>query len=140
MEKEKLTNSRRIVWILEEKHEQPNSPNIKPLIPRRKGLLQLILINKSTPVLIHHLKAPNHIWVCPWWKTRVPIWITTASLAAIPSHIRLLLLHVVTWTRNIVCVVLLPIRRRQRWCRGCIGLRWWISSVEGRHWWSFEEN
>jgi hypothetical protein len=55
--------------ILEEKHEQPNSPNTKPLVTRRNSLLQLVLVNKSTPISINHLKAPNNIWRCPWWKT-----------------------------------------------------------------------
>ena len=69
-----LTNPQRRAGILKEKHEQANGPETKPLIPRRESLLELNLIYISTPVPVHHLKASDDIWVCPWWKRGMPIW------------------------------------------------------------------
>lgn len=68
-----LTNPQRRAGILKEKHEQANGPETKPLIPRRESLLELNLIYISTPVPVHHLKASDDIWVCPWWKRGMPI-------------------------------------------------------------------
>jgi hypothetical protein len=73
MKPKKLTNCERTTGVFEEKHEQANSPEAKPLVPRRKRLLQLILINKPTPILIHHLKAADHSRVGAGWKTRLAI-------------------------------------------------------------------
>ena len=51
--------------MLEEKHEETNSPKIEPLQARGKSLLQFFIINEATSISAHYLKAPNHNKVCP---------------------------------------------------------------------------
>lgn len=120
--------------ILEKKHEQSNSTETKPLVPRRKCLLQLILINKPTSISINHFKAPYHIWVGPRRKRGVPI---CRKLPVTRHGVRLLLrrrrrrrrLGIIALSRRWVIVRGVVVGLRQRRRRGRVGLRWRVGSA-----------
>lgn len=120
--------------IPEKKHEQSNSTETKPLVPRRKCLLQLILINKPTSISINHFKAPYHIWVGPRRKRGVPI---CRKLPVTRRGVRLLLrrrrrrrrLGIIALSRRWVIVRGVVVGLRQRRRRGRVGLRWRVGSA-----------
>lgn len=70
MEQKLGTNCEGLVWILEEEQEKTNGPKVEVVESRRESLVQLTLIDEAASVPIHHLKAPNDVMGCPWWKTR----------------------------------------------------------------------
>ena len=113
------------------------------MVGRRKSLLQLILINKTTPIPIHRLKAPYHIWVCPswkfwwwwwWWGVLLPIWAISrigGRSSSSPMRIGLGVMGIVIW--GSCCRSIWWLFSRKGWCRRSIRLRI-VVSVWVRQW------
>lgn len=143
----KLTHSGGINRISEQENEQTNGPKTKPLVARRKGLLQFIFIDESTSIPIHHLKAPNYLRAGPRRKTIRPIWRNPTIIR--PIRLRPMLFRVIQG--SISMRMFMALCFRCRWSGGCrwsMGIRIGIgirigtgigigseSSKERRHWW-----
>ena len=69
----KFTNFERVVGVLEQKHEQTNSPKVEALLTRGQGSLELRLVDEPTPINVHHLEAPNDVWMGPGGEIGVPM-------------------------------------------------------------------
>lgn len=51
------------VGVGENVHEKMDSPQAEALIVRRKRLLELLIVNKPTAILVSHLEARYHVRV-----------------------------------------------------------------------------